>query len=126
MKTLSATFRIFAVFLSASGIVHSQSTYEERHDAYYDDISTRGINLTQTYGPHRAGRTGFWTTQGKLQRGNESAGVWSQFNYVIDNADGAQDAGGANGGFSGWPGMDTYVRWQHRFPQSIKDRYFTE
>ena len=103
-----------------------QETYEQRHTAYYDDLSTRGINTGQTSGPHRAGRTGFWTTQGKLQRGNESAGVWSQLGAVIANADGSADAGGANGGFSGWPGMDTYVRWQHRFPQSIKDQYYTE
>jgi autotransporter-associated beta strand protein len=104
----------------------AQATYEQRHDSYFDDISTRKINTGQTDGPHRAGRTGFWTTQGKLQRGNESSGVWSNLSATIANADGSPDAGGANGGFSGWPGMDTYLRWQHRFPQSIKDQYYTE
>jgi autotransporter-associated beta strand protein len=104
----------------------AQSTYEQRHDAYFDDISGRKINTGQRDGPHRAGRTGFWTTQGKLQRGNESSGVWSNLSATITDADGSGDAGGANGGFSGWPGMDTYLRWQHRFPQWIKDQYYTE
>jgi hypothetical protein len=117
-----------AAALLASGIspLAAQSTYEQRHDAYFDDISTRRINTGQTDGPHRAGRTGFWTTQGKLQRGNESSGVWSNLSSTIANADGEPDAYGANGGFSGWPGMDTYLRWQHRFPQWIKDQYYTE
>lgn len=117
-----------AAALLACGLspLFAQSTYEQRHDAYFDDISTRRINTGQTDGPHRAGRTGFWTTQGKLQRGNESSGVWSNLSSTIANADGSPDAGGANGGFSGWPGMDTYLRWQHRFPQWIKDQYYTE
>ncbi len=108
------------------GWLTAQSTYEQRHDAYFDDISGRRINTGQRDGPHRAGRTGFWTTQGKLQRGNESSGVWSNLSSTITDADGSGDAGGANGGFSGWPGMDTYLRWQHRFPQWIKDQYYTE
>lgn len=117
-----------ALLLLACGAsqLAAQSTYEQRHDAYFDDISGRKINTGQRDGPHRAGRTGFWTTQGKLQRGNESSGVWSNLSSTIANADGEPDANGANGGFSGWPGMDTYLRWQHRFPQWIKDQYYTE
>jgi hypothetical protein len=120
--------RLFAAAfsLTASASLLAQTTYEARHDAYFDDLSTRGINLGQVDGPHRAGRTGFWTTQGKLQRGNFSSGVWSQLKTTITNADGAEDAGGANGGFSGWPGMDTYVRWQHLMPQDVKDAYAAE
>lgn len=121
-----SALRLLALSWLLCGTSKSQSTYEQRHDAYYDDISGRKINTGQTDGPHRAGRTGFWTTQGKLQRGNESSGVWSNLSATIANADGSADAGGANGGFSGWPGMDTYLRWQHRFPQSIKDQYYTE
>ncbi len=107
----------------------AQTTYEQRHEDYYDDISTRSINLGQTDGPHRAGRTGFWTTQGRLQRGMATSNpskVWNDLKTTITNADGAQDAGGANGGFSGWPGMDTYMRWQHLMPQDVKDAYTAE
>jgi len=106
-----------------------QSTYEQRHEAFYDDISGRKINLGQTDGPHRAGRTGFWTTQGRLQRGMATwnpSKVWGELKTTITNADGAADAGGANGGFSGWPGMDTYMRWNHMMPQDVKDAYVAE
>ena len=117
------------VFLLGSVALHAQSTYEQRHEAYYDDIANRKINLGQTDGPHRAGRTGFWTTQGRLQRGMATwnpGKVWGELKTTITNADGAQDAGGANGGFSGWPGMDTYMRWQHLMPQDVKDAYVAE
>jgi autotransporter-associated beta strand protein len=106
-----------------------QSTYEQRHEAFYNDISGRKINLGQTDGPHRAGRTGFWTTQGRLQRGMATwnpSKVWGELKTTITNADGAADAGGANGGFSGWPGMDTYMRWNHMMPQDVKDAYVAE
>lgn len=122
LKGMSLCFCLF-VFLP---FICQAQTYEQRHDILFDDLSARGINLGQKDGPHRAGRTGFWTTQGKLQRGNMSSGVWSQLKTVITNADGAEDAGGANGGFSGWPGMDTYVRWQHVMPQDVKDAYAAE
>lgn len=52
--------------------------------------------------------------------------VWGELKTTITNADGAQDAGGANGGFSGWPGMDTYMRWNHLMPQDVKDAYTAE
>lgn len=127
MKIPRLLFPALSFFLSSP--VLAQTTYEQRHDSYYDDISGRKINLGQTDGPHRAGRTGFWTTQGRLQRGMATSNpskVWNELKTVITNADGAQDAGGANGGFSGWPGMDTYVRWQHLMPQDVKDAYVAE
>ena len=116
-------------FLIGNAALHAQSTYEQGHEAFYDDIANRKINLGQTDGPHRAGRTGFWTTQGRLQRGMATwnpGKVWGELKTTITNADGAQYAGGANGGFSGWPGMDTYMRWQHLMPQDVKDAYVAE
>lgn len=118
-----------AVLLGLALTAHAQTTYEARHEAFYDDVANRKINLGQTDGPHRAGRTGFWTTQGRLQRGMATSNpskVWGELKTTITNADGAQDAGGANGGFSGWPGMDTYMRWQHLMPQDVKDAYMAE
>ncbi len=126
------SFRSVCILALAIILPHSvlaQSTYEQRHAAFYDDIASRKINLGQTDGPHRAGRTGFWTTQGRLQRGMATSNpskVWNELKATITNADGAQDAGGANGGFSGWPGMDTYMRWQHLMPQEVKDAYTAE
>lgn len=117
------------VFLIGNAVLRAQSTYEQRHEAFYDDIASRKINLGQTDGPHRVGRTGFWTTQGRLQRGMATwnpGKVWGELKTTITNADGAQDAGGANGGFSGWPGMDTYMRWNHLMPQDVKDAYAAE
>lgn len=123
---LAAALLCFSV---GSVAVRAQSTYEQRHQDYYDDIANRKINLGQTDGPHRAGRTGFWTTQGRLQRGMATSNpskVWGELKTTLTNADGAQDAGGANGGFSGWPGMDTYMRWNHLMPQDVKDAYVAE
>lgn len=117
----------FALLLAVPvSALFAQETYEERHDTLYDSLASRKINTGQRDGPHRAGRTGFWTTQGRLQRGKETPATWKELVATLANADGAEDAGGANGGFSGWPGMDTYVRWQHRFPQNVKDAYFAE
>lgn len=58
---------IFALLLATAVSLHAQTTYKHLHADYFDDISTRRINLGQTDEPHRAGRTGFCTTQMKLQ-----------------------------------------------------------
>ena len=106
--------------------VLGQDTLEYRTDMLLDSLSTRKVNVGQTDGPHRAGRTGFWTTEGRLMRNITNATTWSYLSAAISNADGSPDAGGANGGFSGWPGMDCWYRFNHLFPQNIKDQYFTE
>jgi len=128
LRFVSILVALFVAWLSQLP-AFAQATYEARHEAFYDDISGRKINLGQTDGPHRAGRTGFWTTQGRLQRGMATwnpGKVWGELKTTITNADGEQDAYGGNGGFSGWPGMDTYMRWQHLMPQDVKDAYAAE
>ena len=55
MPSFSNSVAAFSVLVFAT-ISHAQTTCEARHDAFYDDISGRKINLGQTDGPHRAGR----------------------------------------------------------------------
>jgi|GEM_PF-6521835 len=106
--------------------VRAQSDYSSRSNLLLNSLSTRKVNTGQRDGPHRAGRTGFWTTQGRLARNITNSTTWTYLSAAITDADGSADAGGANGGFSGWPGMDTWPRWNHLFPQGIKDQYYTE
>ncbi len=117
---------LITLLLHGAEQVNAQATYAEREDKLLDDLSTRKVNTGQHDGPHRAGRTGFWTTQGRLARNITNSTTWNYLSASITDADGSADAGGANGGFSGWPGMDTWPRWNHLFPQSIKDQYYTE
>jgi autotransporter-associated beta strand protein len=116
----------FVALLLAAGSAGAQTDYSSRSNLLFNSLSTRKVNTGQHDGPHRAGRTGFWTTQGRLARNITNSTTWSYLSASITDADGSADAGGANGGFSGWPGMDTWPRWNQMFPQSIKDQYYTE
>ncbi len=113
-----------ALLLVFAGQAQAQPTYAEREDYLFDSLSWRKVNVGQTDGPHRAGRTGFWTTQGRLQRNITNSTTWSYLSAAISDAAGLGER--VNGGFSAWPGMDTYIRWNQKFPQSIKDQYYTE
>jgi hypothetical protein len=44
----------FAFAFALAGNALAQTTYEQRHADYFDDISTRGINTGQKDGPHRS------------------------------------------------------------------------
>jgi autotransporter-associated beta strand protein len=114
------------LWLSATVGLSAQSTFDARTDLLLDSLSTRGVNTGQHDGPHRAGRTGFWTAEGRLTRNIANTTTWNYLSAAITDADGSGDAGGANGGFSGWPGMDAWMRFNTMFPQNIKDQYFTE
>ena len=93
--------------------------FTQRRDAMLDYLSTVVPNLGQFGGgPHRIGRTGFWCATGRLLRGDTATGI----SYITTSVEDA-DAEGGNAGFSMWPGMDAYLRWNHLFPQSLKDRY---
>ncbi len=95
------------------------TSFAQRHDAMLDWLAAEVPNLGQTGGgPHRIGRTGFWCATGRLLRGDASTGI-SYITTAVEDA----NAEAANAGFSMWPGMDAYLRWNHLFPQSLKDRY---
>jgi autotransporter-associated beta strand protein len=105
--------------LTFSSPFQAGTSYAERHDAMLDYLSTVVPNLGQfAAGPHRIGRTGFWCATGRLLRGDNATGI-SYISTAVEDA----NAESANAGFSMWPGMDAYLRWNHLFPQSLKDRY---
>lgn len=105
--------------LTFSAPFQTGTSFADRHDAMLDYLSTTVPNLGQSGGgPHRIGRTGFWCATGRLLRGDTATGI-SYITTAVEDA----DAEGGNGGFSMWPGMDAYLRWNHLFPQTLKDRY---
>lgn len=105
--------------LTYSAPFQTGTSFADRHDAMLDFLSTEVPNLGQFgAGPHRIGRTGFWCATGRMLRDDTATGI-SYITTAIEDA----DAEGGNGGFSMWPGMDAYLRWNHLFPQSLKDRY---
>jgi hypothetical protein len=105
--------------LTYSDPVQVNSSLEDRHDAMLDFLSTEVPNLGQFgAGPHRIGRTGFWCATGRMLRNDTNTGV-SYITTAVEDA----TAEGSNSGFSMWPGMDAYLRWNHLFPQSLLDRY---
>lgn len=95
------------------------STFEDRKNHLLDHLNTDVPNLGQFGGgPHRIGRTGFWYGNARMQRGDTTNGL----NYITTAVEDAS-AENSNAGFSLWPGMDSYLRWNGSFPQSLKDRY---
>jgi autotransporter-associated beta strand protein len=94
-------------------------TLAERHEAMLDWVATTVPNLGQFGGgPHRIGRTGFFHGGARIMRGQTATGL-SYITTAIEDA----SAENSNAGFSMWPGMDAWFRWNSLFPQSLKDRY---
>ena len=95
------------------------TTFAERRDYLLDWLNTDVPNLGQTGGgPHRIGRTGFWYGEARMQRGDTTNGL----NYIATALEDAS-AENSNAGFSMWPGMDAWMRWNGSFSQTLKDRY---
>ena len=91
----------------------------DRYDAMLDWVATTVPNLGQFGGgPHRIGRTGFFHGGARIMRGETATGL-SYITTAIEDA----SAENPNAGFSMWPGMDAWFRWNSLFPQSLKDRY---
>jgi autotransporter-associated beta strand protein len=104
--------------LKISNSYQAGSSFESRREEMLDYLSQEVPNLSQTgSGPNRIGRTGFWCGQARLLRGDTTTGL----NYITTALEDCDPID--NPGFSMWPGMDTYYRWGHLFPQSLKDRY---
>jgi autotransporter-associated beta strand protein len=95
------------------------STLAQREEAMLNWVATKVPNLTQFGGgPHRIGRTGFFHGGARIMRGDTATGL-SYITTAIEDA----SAENSNAGFSMWPGMDAWFRWNSLFPQSLKDRY---
>ncbi len=105
--------------LAFSTPFQTSTSFADRQKAMLDYLSTDVPNLGQTGGgPHRIGRVGFWDATARLLRGDTATGI----SYITTSVEDA-NAEGPNAGFSMWPGMDAYMRWNQLFPQSLKDRY---
>ena len=57
-------------------------------------------------GPHRIGRTGFWSTEGRFLNSDFHNGTNFMY-YALEDA----DSEGTDAGFSMWPAMDCWLRW---------------
>jgi hypothetical protein len=95
------------------------TTFADRRDYLLDHLSTDVPNLGQFGGgPHRIGRTGFWHGEARMLRGDTATGL----NYIATALEDAS-AENSNAGFSMWPGMDAWMRWNGSFSQTLKNRY---
>ena len=70
-KLILAALGFQFLLIGSFSALNAQDTLQERTDLLLDSLSTRKVNTGQHDGPHRAGRTGFWTTEGRLERGND-------------------------------------------------------
>lgn len=83
-----------------------------------DDLNSRRAAFLRYYdttvpntneccsGPHRVGRTGFWSAEGRFLTNDFSNGS-NYMSYALADADNE----GSDAGFSMWPAMDCYLRW---------------
>jgi Concanavalin A-like lectin/glucanases superfamily len=119
--------RFFLISFTALTLPLSAQDYQaeilQRAKGMIDTFARRGPNSWQVNGPHRAGRNGFWFAEAKFFRGHDQTANETLLK-VLHDAPGKHDAGGANGGFSLWPGMDAYVRWEHKLTPEVKQAYF--
>ncbi len=86
--------------------------FNSRSTAFKNYFDTNVPNLTQTgSGPHRIGRTGFWAADGRFLNNDLVNG--SNF---MSAALGDADSETTDAGFSMWPAMDFYLRWNTKYP----------
>lgn len=86
--------------------------FSSRSAAFLNYYDTAVPNVTETgSGPHRIGRTGFWAAEGRFLTNDLVNGS----NYLFA-ALGDADSEGTDAGFSMWPAMDCYLRWQTNLP----------
>lgn len=95
------------------------TSFADRVDAMLDWLAVDVPNLGQFgAGPHRIGRVGFWDASARMLRGDTATGV----SYITTSVEDAS-AENSNAGFSMWPGMDAYMRWNQFFPSTLTNRY---
>jgi hypothetical protein len=86
--------------------------FASRRAAFLNYYDTAVPNVNQTgSGPHRIGRTGFWAADGRFL--NRDLVNGSNYMYA---ALGDADSEGTDAGFSMWPAMDCYLRWNTALP----------
>ncbi len=100
----------FGVLLPGSKL--RADDFASRRTAFLNYYATAVPNVNQTgNGPHRIGRTGFWAAEGRFQNSDLLNG--SNYMYA---ALGDADSEGTDAGFSMWPAMECYLRWNAALP----------
>jgi hypothetical protein len=100
--------------------------FSSRSAAFLNYFDTTVPNVTETgSGPHRIGRTGFFFTDARFLTNDLVNGS----NYLVA-ALGDADSEGDDAGFSMWPAMDCYLRWNTTLPAifspSISNLFVTQ
>ena len=104
--------RALAFGILALALTGRADDFATRRAAFLNYFDTTVPNITQTgSGPHRIGRTGFWSAEGRFLNNDLVNGS----NYLYA-AIGDANSEGANAGFSMWPAMDCYLRWGAALP----------
>ncbi len=89
------------------GVIGRADDFSTRRTAFLNYYDTTVPNVSQTgSGPHRIGRTGFWAAEGRFL--NDDLANGSNYMYA---ALGDADSEGTDAGFSMWPAMDCFLRW---------------
>lgn len=100
--------------------------FSSRSAAFLNYFDTTVPNVTETgSGPHRIGRTGFFFADARFLTNDLVNGS----NYMAAALDDA-DSEGNDAGFSMWPAMDFYLRWNTTLPSifspSISNLFVTQ
>lgn len=97
---------VFAVVLALIPETRADD-FLARSNAFMTYYATAVPNTNQCCsGPHRIGRTGFWSTEGRFSV-NDLVNA-SNFMYAaLEDA----DSEGTDAGFGMWPAIDCYLRW---------------
>jgi hypothetical protein len=107
-----ALFFLGLIGLTLTIEVRAQGGFSSQAAAFLNYLDTTTPNVTETgSGPHRIGRTGFFFTDARFQTNDLVNG--SNYMYA---ALGDADSEGNDAGFSMWPAMDCYLRWDARLP----------
>lgn len=116
---VAASAVLFTVSIADAGRCDARSDFNGRLAQLRNYLNTREPNYNQRgRGPHRIGRTGFFFADARFQKGDLARGLQMVRAAVIDAT-----AEGANAGFSAWPGIDCYIRWNDLFDDALKAQF---
>ena len=105
MRQFAHPFVIGALGLALVVTAHADFTVQSAAFLSYYDTAIPNTNQFGS-GPHRIGRTGFWAAEGRFLTNDLVNGS----NYMAAALRDA-DSEGTDAGFSMWPAMDCFLRW---------------
>lgn len=120
-RTRSAASHFFclALGLCLSALSLCADDFATRRNLFLNYYATAVPNTNQCCsGPHRIGRTGFWAAEGRFQT-NDLVNGLTFVNFALADASAEDD----NAGFSMWPGMDCFLRWNSVFSPALSNQF---